>query len=128
MIPIGIVTIPIGITAFQIGIVTIPIRIIIILIGISVIPIRIMAYRIGIAAETAWNTAFESPFTTNNAPWKTTKTRLTCSRYDISLTGEDYVTQKAWRNATLPHCPFILRVVAVFPVTAPTCVSHHRAP
>ena len=26
-------------------------------------------------------------------------------RFDCGLTGEEYVTQKAWRNASLPFCP-----------------------
>lgn len=26
-------------------------------------------------------------------------------RFDCGLTGEEYVTQKAWRNASLPYCP-----------------------
>ncbi len=26
-------------------------------------------------------------------------------RYECDLTGEEYVTQKAWRNASLKHCP-----------------------
>lgn len=26
-------------------------------------------------------------------------------RFECGLTGEDYVTQKAWLNASLPHCP-----------------------
>ena len=26
-------------------------------------------------------------------------------RYECDLTGEEYVTQKAWRNASLNHCP-----------------------
>jgi len=26
-------------------------------------------------------------------------------RYECDLTGEEYVTQKGWRNASLNHCP-----------------------